>query len=260
MIGAHLMGAYRSVMFAGLVLLACGATTLAGEYKDPSGFSFTYPDGWVLLTPDKIKGSKAGLSEEIKSWIDEHEEGLTSMAAILVRDSKDEYLESLGVLVNPVQVPANPETVKAFSTVLKTQYKTMGLELNNFNCSVQDIANRKSVVAEYDIHLDGEEDDHEKRLVIPGGGKSYIFVCTGSDKSYKKYEPVFGQVLASLKVPDPVAEKTSTRTRIPFKLIGLAIGAVIVAGGWFFKKFMGDDQPARRSAPSTQIGPPPGSE
>jgi hypothetical protein len=35
----------RRLSIVGLLLLTCGGAVFGGDYTDPSGFSFTYPEG-----------------------------------------------------------------------------------------------------------------------------------------------------------------------------------------------------------------------
>src|SRR5438552_8631895 len=44
---ARMVSVERQLPLVGLILLACGQPAPGGDYVDPAGFSFTYPDGWV---------------------------------------------------------------------------------------------------------------------------------------------------------------------------------------------------------------------
>ena len=54
---------------AAFILLSFGRTALGGEYSDPNGFSFTYPDGWVAITKAAMGDVKQALPAEVKNWV-----------------------------------------------------------------------------------------------------------------------------------------------------------------------------------------------
>ena len=66
-----------AVVWAGLAMgMARGA--LAGQYVDPSGFSFTYPEGWVVVSGAGNLNT-AALPPAAQDWVRRNQSSLSNI-------------------------------------------------------------------------------------------------------------------------------------------------------------------------------------
>ena len=86
--------------FAALILLTCGTSVFGEVYKDAGGFSFTYPDGWILVTAEKLKDVNIAIPEETSKWIEKNNVDLNRIDLLLIREPKGRE----GLLLNNLVV------------------------------------------------------------------------------------------------------------------------------------------------------------
>jgi hypothetical protein len=231
----------RRFPLVGLIVLACGQAAFGGTYADPSGFSFTYPDGWVPVTQAAVN---QGLPPEVKNWMAKNKVDLNRVAMILIRDGRDEFLDNLNVVVEGQQIPVEDRTVKKLTGMLPQQYAAMGVQVEDFQGRVQKVGARDAVVLEYRARMPGEPDTlRQRQFMLPGGGKTYIVTCTSSVNSFEKYKPTFDGVLASFQAPAPVAGGFDWMRVVLMGVVGGVIGGL----AWLVKKLSGKARPKQGS-------------
>jgi hypothetical protein len=191
----------RSVLVTA-VLAAAGPAASAGEYSDPSGFSFTYPDGWVVLTGDQTDAALQSLPPAIKQYLDRNKLDLSKMKVSLIRNATDEFLENLNVVVEDQQVPTTQDAVKKLTDMITKQYAAAGIRLIELNGSVQKVAGRDALVFDSQVVYPHVTTPVKLRQVaFPGGGKTYTVTCGGPAARFEQYRPVFERMLESFRVP-----------------------------------------------------------
>lgn len=121
----------RNLTLAALALGICVGSTAAGEYRDPAGFSFTYPEGWVPVTSREALADTTGLPPEIKAWLDKNHVDFTKLSVALVREGDDEAREYMNVGVNPGQLAVNQSNLKDLLKLLPEKYREMGVKIEN---------------------------------------------------------------------------------------------------------------------------------
>lgn len=223
----------------GLILLACGQSALGGDYADPSGFSFTYPDGWIPISRATMNDAAQDMPREMKDWISKNKLDLNRMAMSLVRDGRDEFLENLNVVVENQQIPLDEDKVKEQTSAIEQKYKATGVKIDNFKGSVQKIGANNAVVLEFQSRVPGVSSTlRQKQVAFPGGGKTYIVTCTAKADSFDKYQPVFDEMLASFQVPTPVSQGFDWKQVWHTALIGGIVGGVVGGLAWVGRKFL----------------------
>jgi hypothetical protein len=193
-----------------LFLLTSSGKAFGEDYTDPSGFSFTYPEGWVLLTADKLKDIKQFIPEETKNWINKNKIDFSRVKLMLIREPKarEEFVENLNVVVEKQQLPLDDQSVKKLTGSLTKEYEAIGAKIENFKSRVEKVGSREALVIDYKTQLPGATAPIRQRQVyFPGGGKTYIVTCTASVNSFDKYAPKFEKILETFKLPDPVPDK-----------------------------------------------------
>jgi hypothetical protein len=244
----------RRFLLVGLILLAWEQSAFGGSYADPSGFSFTYPDGWVAVTRAGMGAVNQAVPREVKSWLSRNKVDLSRVAVVLIRDGRDEFLENLNVVVEGQQLPVDDKTVKKLTDTIAQQYGAMGVKVDGLQGRVQKVGSRDAVVLEYQSRMPGVSDTLRQRQVLfPGGGKTYIVTCTAKASSFDKYQPTFDRVLASFEIPAPVAQGFDWNRVVMMAVVGGVIGGVIGGLAWLVRKLSGKAGPKQGSdrAPDT---------
>src|SRR5438552_2304290 len=99
---------------AGLVLMVWALPALGGEYRDPTGFSFTYPDGWVVVT----NLTKDQLPPQTRTWLSKNNVDLSRLSMVLIRDGQDEFLENMNVVVDHQEIPVNESALQKIKEMI----------------------------------------------------------------------------------------------------------------------------------------------
>jgi hypothetical protein len=201
---SRLLGGWTACFALLVTTPATAAAASAGDYSDPSGFSFHYPDGWILLNKQSLAEGLKSLPPEISEWVGKNKIDLGKMNVMLLRDGDAEYLENLNVVVHPQEMPMNKDSAEKLRTMLPGQYLSVGAEVSGMNFRVTKIGDRDAIVGEYDSKLPAVPVPLKQRQVyIAGGGNTYIVTCTSPRATYAKYSPTFDAITASFKVPPP---------------------------------------------------------
>lgn len=181
--------------------LAAGGT-FGEEYRDPDGFSFTYPKGWIALTGETKDGLREELTPETRTWLEKNAIDLNKISLLLVRNGKAEFLENLNVVVIKQQITPDEETLKSLLEQMEKQYEKMGMKIKDVVSRVEKVGANKALVVEYRARLPIVPDElKQKQVFIPGGGKTYIITCTGRADTYADHAATFDKMLTSVTVP-----------------------------------------------------------
>jgi hypothetical protein len=225
----------RQILTAVWVLFVVAASARGEDYSDPSGFTFTYPEGWVVVNREKIGDAGKALPAEIRNWVAKNKVDLSQVAVILLRNGEDAFLENLNVVVDKQeQIPVTDSTVKELTNKLPKQYESMGIKVGSLFVRIQKVGDREAIVADYTAESLGGPTLRQKQVMFPGGGKTYIVTCTTTFHTNDQYQPILNKVLASFKMPEPEAFDMS-RT-LNYALIGGAIGGLVGGLTWVMKK------------------------
>jgi hypothetical protein len=187
------------------ILTFVRATAAADDrtYVDPAGFSFTYPDGWVLIDkPGSLMQSN--LPPAIQSWIKQNNVSLEKVSACLIRNGQSKFLENLNVVVDNQQMPMTDATVKKLLDLLPKKYRTAGLTMDKLEINLEQFGKNDAIEVEYQTKFPGVATPLRQRQVFfAGGGKTYIVTCSALSSTYGEYAGTFESILESFKVPSP---------------------------------------------------------
>ncbi len=252
----------KSVLFA--LLVAVSATpALAGEYSDPSGFSFSYPENWIAVAEPSSKGLNPNVfPPEIQKWLQKNGFSLDRLAMILIRDGKDEFLENVNVIVEPTQIVVDNDSAKKLLAVVAQGLQSSGGKLEDPQAHVQRFGDRDVIVLDYRAKFPGTSSMLQLRqVIVPGGGRTFIVTCTAEAEEFARHSKTFDAILASFKAPAPA----QTRLKMDGPVFpgvdwgpGLAFGATcFVIGGaiWIVKKLATSKK--RRSKAQRLLDNPP---
>jgi len=238
----------------GLIALVCVGSAFGGHYADPSGFSLDYPDGWIPITRDSMEKGSRALPAELKAWVSKHNVDLNRIAVMVVRDGRDDFLESINVIVDNEQVPLNDGAAQNLAGQFRKRYEAMDMKVDNLEGRVQRVGLRTAVVLEGRLQMPGVPHIlRQKQVLFPGGGKTYIVTCTAKVGTFDKYQPAFDRMLASVEVPPPTASRLDGNSALSSAVMCGVLGGI--GGGlvglvcWFNKKLSGPAGPQRGYPP-----------
>lgn len=225
------------------VLFVALTPALAADYSDPSGYSFTYPDGWFAVAGSNVDSGK--FPPEIQTWLKKNNVNLNQVSVIVLRPGQDDFIENANVVVERQQIPADGASAKKLSDMLTQQYRTMGATVKSMQARVQKIGEREAIILDIQVNFPGSSLLVQQRQVaFPGGGNTYIVTCTGKADTFAAHAPAFDAMLASFKVPAPIARTFDWNQVLITLAIGGVVGAVCGGLGRILMIFTGGKKPS----------------
>lgn len=214
-------------IWVGIILIACAVQASAGTYSHPSGFSLTYPDGWIAVSRESLSEKHdEALPPELKQWIDKNNIDLNRIAVYLTRQGEAQSPENVNVVIEPQQVPTSGNAATDYGNHLAKTIRDMGATVTGVHCRAEKIGDRDVLLADYNMQFHGVEPAfHQRQVLLPGGGKTFIITCTATTETYSRYQPVFDSVIASFTAPPP--EQTGFNLE---SILNGAFGFSIVGG------------------------------
>ncbi|MCA8999670.1 MAG: hypothetical protein KDA80_21925, partial [Planctomycetaceae bacterium] len=113
------------LIWTAICLMLFAGKLPAGDYVDPSGFSFSYPEGWFVITKPGAQLQDA-LPENIQNYVRENQVGLNNVNVLLMRDAESDFLENVNVVVIPQEVPVNQNSVRQQQAAMDREFSSMG--------------------------------------------------------------------------------------------------------------------------------------
>jgi hypothetical protein len=227
----------RRPLLATWILVALAASAFGGEFSDPSGFSFTYPSGWVVVNCAAMNDARQALPNELRDWVTKNKVDFSQVAVVVLRDGAGDFLENLNVVVNDKQqIAATKSTVERMTNELAQQYQQVGIKITDLKVGIEKAVDRDVIVADYRTQMPNTAIPmRQKQVLIPGGGKTYTITFTAKLDTYERYRPALDKMLASFKAPEPTAFVLNQT--LTYALVGGVVGGLIGALGWLAKKF-----------------------
>jgi hypothetical protein len=221
-----------------LALVGSAAAAVGKSYVDPSGFSFAYPDGWVIVAKPGNSLKEAALPPGVQSWVKKTNVDFSKVSVCLIRNGQGTFLENLNVVVGSQQMPMTDSTVKKLSELLPKQYQSMGLTVEKLQARLEKIGKNDVIRVDYQAKYPGMTTPlRQMQIFFSGGGKMYIVTCSARADAFAEPFDTFDTILDSFKVPEPVVVQQGfdyTRMVIMGAIAGLVGG---VAG--LVRKFKG---------------------
>src|SRR5207302_512213 len=96
-----------------LVLVISHSLLAGGEFRDPSGYSFTYPDGWFAVAKAGEAFAPEKLPLNTRDWLQRNNVQLDQIGMMLIRDTNEEFRENMNVVVRPGQTSLDTATARS---------------------------------------------------------------------------------------------------------------------------------------------------
>ena len=217
--------------------MGCGQPAFGGTFSDPSGFTLTYPDGWVALNGSILTTATQNISNELQQWAANSKLDFNKVSMVLVRDGRDEFLENINVVIVKEEIPISDKTVHQLTLTLPQHYAAIGMKVSNVQGRVQQLGSNDAVVMEFQSQIPAVSNTiRQRQVMIAGGGKTYIVTCSGKADTFEEYRPVFDQVLEGFHVPARVKTGFNWAQLLQKTVIGGVAGGLIGAFAWIAKK------------------------
>lgn len=196
-----------------LLLLCCQLTAAAGTYSDPSGFSFTYPEGW---TPVNGETANAALNDQtndaassaIKNLITKHKIDLSKIKVYLFHLGDEEFSDNLNVSLQPREIPVNDKTAKQVASIAEQKLSQVGVKIASITSRVAKFGSRDVLVIDFQSQIPGVEYAlRQRQVMFPGGGNTYTITCTTKADSYDRCSATFDKIIASFNAPPPTTSQ-----------------------------------------------------
>jgi len=235
----------RITLLAMGVLLLDAASTPGGEYRDATGFSFTYPDDWfAVANPSKVL-SETAPSPELQrwmTWVRKSNIDLSKTSVWLGRTGAETVSESINVVVDHKQTPVNENTLKSVLKVFPEVFQAKGAPMENLKGRIQKVGMHDAIVLEYGTKLPVQSDPVRiKQVIFSGGGNTYYVTCSATPDAFPRNAQTFDTVLASVKVPELIAKERSWMPSWSLFVIGGCLGMLFHAG----KRLLGIKDPGQ---------------
>jgi hypothetical protein len=247
----------RITLLALGILFLGAASTQGGEYRDSTGFSFTYPDDWfAVANPSKVLGETA-LSPELQrwmTWVKESNIDLSKTTVWLGRTGAETVTESINVVVDHKQIPVSENTLKSVLKAFPEVFQAKGAPMENLKGRIQKVGVHDALVLEYGTRLPVESDPVRiKQVMFSGGGNTYYVTCSATPDAFPRNAQTFDTVLASVKVPEPLVKEPSWMQSWSFIIVCGCFGMLFYAG----KRLLGIKDPresSRKTEPDSRAG------
>lgn len=219
------------------MIVACPTPAMGGEYRDASGFSFTYPDGWIALTNPGKKINQQALGPEIQGWLDKNNINWDKVPVVLIRETSNEVPETLIVTVSRGEFTTDELAVKRTLDSLKQQAKSLGVTIENVDGRSRKYGTNDTIVVDYrNISPLTPIVSHQRTVFFCGDGNTYMLTCTAKEELFVDLSGTFDGILASVKVPAPIKHEPQTASATDFDFgpaFAWTVGVLLVAGVWW---------------------------
>ena len=210
------------VLLVGFLLAAAGLTS-AGEYSDPSGYGFRYPEGWVAVS----ELDRDSVAKEVREWLDNQAIDLTVLSVVVVDPGPKEFSPNCNVVLIEGEIPVTDGTLQDMLGALPGKYRSMKIEVSNLKGALQQVGANQAIVFHYDTKLPGVPFPlHQQQVYLPGGGKTHIITCTTTIDRIAQDDLAFQSILATFQVPPVQGSRLNWNEVGSSSLIGGIVGGL----------------------------------
>ena len=203
------------------------ADAKAREYKDASGFTLKYPEGWLLtLDPPTQSDHKlypAEFGEALRKF------GLETnpVRVLLTRESQHAGIERLAVLVSPEAAPVTPEALELELDDLRGRTRPGIVSVEEVRGEVRTINGREALDIGFVVRSARKPSSAItcRYVRFANEGRSYELVALSWPESYAKFAPSFAWMIDHFQPPAaPAAPAIGT---FWLAAIGCVVGGLI---------------------------------
>jgi hypothetical protein len=179
----------------------------AASYSDPSGFSFTCPEGWSVVADPGNQTDSSAVPAAAREWIQKNGASLSSAKAVVLKDGANGFTPNLNVIVQQQEMPMRQSSVDKLLNILPGQYSSRGITIEQMEGKLTQYAGRDAGFIQYISHFRQIPWPLRQRQVFfVGGGNTYILTFTSRADEFTANEPALDSILNSFNAPAAMAQ------------------------------------------------------
>ncbi len=184
-------------LIAGFLLIVLATQARAGHFSSASGFSFDYPDGWVVAT----KEQRQAVRERYKAVFEKMGDvDLGKMAVLVFNPENDGFAENVNVVVSAGRMPVNEDSRRKLEQAFSEQLGRAGLTPIDLRSEIVTFGRRKAISTRWIMAgLVPGVVLRQWQVAIPGRNQTYAVTASASTTTFPQYEPRFRSIFASFK-------------------------------------------------------------
>lgn len=227
-----------------LIVLLAASLGLAKDHRDTAGFSFSYPDDWVLLSKLSLDQAPPMFREMVAM----KKLDLSQIHVALFHNVPGRFMENLNVVIEPQQLQVNDTSLKQLTKIVSGQYAAVGGTVENLQSRIEKLGPTPAIVMDFDAKVPGMFGQIKQRqIALPSGGKTLIITCSSDAKTTADHAAMFEPILATLQADPSAPPKGFDFSRVLTMAIAGGVAGGVIGGllgiyNKFFKKK--DDEPA----------------
>jgi hypothetical protein len=228
-----------SLLSASLLLAAAASPSATRHYSSPRGFSFDYPEPWVVAAQE----TQQAILDHYKPVLEKMGKVDFNRMAVLVFDPCDDgFVENLNVVVSRGRMPVNEESCRKLAQALAGQMQSGGLNPTNVRTQILVFGRRKVLSTHWTLAgLAPGVTLRQWQIAVPGANQTYIVTASATTATFPRYEARFRDIFASFQ---PDGGVLGLWYRIPrivqYAIIGGIAGGIVGALRCLFKRKVPD--------------------
>lgn len=233
-----------------LLLALIAATVIpslatAGEFRDPSGFSFLFPDDWTAVTKANLKSVPAEVQERFRNGSFD----LSKTSVVVVAPSVSGLAANVSVAVLPACLPINDKSRQELTNTIQKRLAAIGIRIEGLRSEVYRDGVREAIVFDVDSNKPASSVPIRQRQVyFTGGENTFVVTFTSTAEQFADFRPQFYMIQTSFRVP-PLSAKGWWKMYGASLLSYILTGAIIVFLIWARRRA---SPPLKATAPSVE--------
>jgi len=226
------------MLIISLFLLALPVEAQPNRFSSTQGFSFAYPEGWVVLT----KEQQHVLVNEYKTVLGKlGDVNFDAMAVIVFNPQNEEFPENINVIVAPGMVPVNEDSKQKHTQTMSEGMRNAGITVTDTVSEITKFGDREALSLRMTLNYPSlSRPIRQWQVALPGRNQTYIITASAGAASFQTYEGAFKRALESFEVDGGSFWFWHSLPAVAqYAIGGAVIGLVISLLGTLFKKIAG---------------------
>jgi hypothetical protein len=222
------------VLIISLILLVLPVEAQPNRFSGTQGFSFEYPNGWVVLT----KEQQRALVNEYKTVLGKLGEiDFDRITVAVFNPQNSEFPENVNVVVAPGSIPVNEDSRQKHAQTMSEGMQTAGVTVTNIVSDITKFGEKQALSLQWTMkHPALGISIRQWQVAIPGRNQTYIITASASAANFQTYEAGFKRAFESFEVDGgSLGFWHSLPGWVQNAIWGAVIGMVISLLGLLFK-------------------------
>ncbi len=224
---------HRLIMSLFLLVLTAEAQT--NRFNSTQGFSFEYPQKWVVATKEQQIAASSELKSAFKQLGDIN---FDRIAAVVFNPADDGFIESVNVVITQGSIPVNEDSRQKHIQAVTEQLRNAGVKVTDIKSELTRFGEHQALSLQQTLNdPSGNGLIRQWQIAMPGRNQTYIITATARVENFPTYEASFKKIFESFEVDGgSLGFWHGLPGWVQNALIGAGIGALIGMLGSLFKK------------------------